>query len=101
MFSGSARDRHRLPRINLGTRHVSLPDAAAAGCVNVGGTLVSRLSRHWGRSPFSICHWPRFITALQDCVMQIWRMRFPWIERDDHALVREIDFYFLHSGNIL
>ena len=33
--------------------------------------------------------------------MQIWRMRFPWIERDDHALVREIDFYFLHSGNIL
>jgi hypothetical protein len=31
MFSGSARDRHRLPRINLGLGHVSLPDAAAAG----------------------------------------------------------------------
>ena len=47
----------------------------------------------------SICHWPRFITALQDCVMQIWRMRFARIECDDHALVREIDFYVLNSGN--
>ena len=33
--------------------------------------------------------------------MQIWRMRFARIERDNHALVREIDFYVSHSGNIL
>ncbi len=33
MFSGSPRHRNRLPRINLGTRHVSLPDAATAGGV--------------------------------------------------------------------
>ena len=45
--------------------------------------------------------WHRFIAALQDCVMQIRRMRFAWIERDNHALVLEIDFYVLHSGNVL
>ena len=33
--------------------------------------------------------------------MQIGGMRFAWIERDNHALVREIDFYVSHSGNIL
>ena len=31
MFSRSPRDRDRLPRINLGPRHIPLPDAAAAG----------------------------------------------------------------------
>ena len=44
-FPASARDRDRLPRVNLGLGDVPLPDAAATGCVNVGGTLVSRLSR--------------------------------------------------------
>jgi len=33
--------------------------------------------------------------------MQIWWMCFARIERDNHALVREIDFYVSHSGNIL
>ena len=33
--------------------------------------------------------------------MQIGRMRFARIECDDHALVREIDFYVSHSGNVL
>src|SRR5436305_9910118 len=31
MFSGPARHRDRLPRINLGSGHISLPDAAATG----------------------------------------------------------------------
>jgi len=33
--------------------------------------------------------------------MQIWRMCFARIERDNHALVLEIDFYVLHPGNVL
>ncbi len=33
MFCGPARHRDRLPRTNLGARHVSLPDAAATGSV--------------------------------------------------------------------
>ena len=40
MFSGSARDRDRLPRVNLGPGHVPLPDAAATGCVNVRRDLI-------------------------------------------------------------
>ena len=47
----------------------------------------------------SIGHWPRFIAALQDCVMQIGRMGFAWVERDDHNIALEIDFYVLHAGN--
>ena len=46
-------------------------------------------------------NWRRLIAALQDCVMQIGRMRFAWVECDNHALVREIDFYVFHSGNFL
>ena len=49
----------------------------------------------------SIGDWRRFIAALQDCVMQLWRMRFARIECDNHALVREIGFYVLNSGNVL
>src|SRR5882724_2956614 len=46
MFSESARDQHRLPRVNLGPRHVSLPHpATASDIINVGGTLASRPSR--------------------------------------------------------
>ena len=33
--------------------------------------------------------------------MQIWRMRFARVKCDYHALLREIDFYVLHSGNVL
>jgi len=47
----------------------------------------------------SICHWRRFIAAFQDYVVQIGGMRFARIERDDHALTLEIDFYVLHAGN--
>ncbi len=43
----------------------------------------------------------RFIAALQDCIVQIGRMRFARIECYDYALVRKIDFYVLNSGNIL
>src|SRR6266850_3600753 len=50
---------------------------------------------------FSICHWRRFIAALQDCVVQIGWMCFARIERDNHALVPDIDFYVLHPGNVL
>ena len=48
---------------------------------------------------FSVCDWSRFITALQDCVVQIGWMSVARIERDDHALTLEIDFYILHPGN--
>ena len=47
---------------------------------------------------FSIRHWRRFVAALQNCVVQIGRMRFARIECDDHALVREIDFYICTPG---
>ncbi len=33
--------------------------------------------------------------------MQIGWMRFARIERDDHALTLEIDFYIFHAGNVL
>ena len=33
--------------------------------------------------------------------MQIGRMRFAGIERDNYALVRKIDFYILNPGNVL
>ena len=61
---------------------------------------VPRAAARFGRR-LSIGRWRRFIAALQDCVMQIGRMRFARIERDDHALVLEIDFYVWHSGNVL
>jgi hypothetical protein len=50
---------------------------------------------------FSICHRRGFVAALQDCIVQIGRMRFAWIERDNHALDRDIDCYVLNSGNVL
>jgi hypothetical protein len=43
----------------------------------------------------------RFIVALQNCVVQIWRVGFARIERDDDAFAREIDLYVLHPGNVL
>ena len=87
MFSGSARDRYRLPRVNLGPGHVSLPDAAAAGVVNRhsepsrGIALVLPRGCRAG-FPRRRCALPGttrpqsatgagLIAALQDCVMQI------------------------------
>ena len=32
--------------------------------------------------------------------MQIGGMRFARVERNDHALVREVDFYILYSGDV-
>ncbi len=46
-------------------------------------------------------HWRRFVATLQDCVMQIGRMRFARVECYDYAFVLEIDFYVLHAGNVL
>ena len=43
----------------------------------------------------------RFVAALQDCIMQIGRVSFARVEREDHALALEIDFHVLHSGNLL
>src|SRR5262249_35329868 len=53
MFPRSARNRYRLPRVNLGSRHLSLPDAAAAGGVTEVTCLTSALcsllpSEAWG-----------------------------------------------------
>ena len=50
---------------------------------------------------FSICDWRWFIAARQDCIMQIGCMRFARIERDNYALVLDIDVYVLQSGNFL
>jgi len=33
--------------------------------------------------------------------MQIGRMGFARVEREDHALVLQVDFHILHSGNLL
>jgi hypothetical protein len=46
---------------------------------------------------FSFYRRTRFITAVQNCIVKIRRMRFPCIERDDHALVLEIDSYIVHA----
>src|SRR5207245_101800 len=43
---------------------------------------------------------PRFITAIQDCVVKIGRMRFACIERDNHALVHKIDSHIVHAFNL-
>src|SRR6516162_6216875 len=133
MFSGSARDRHRLSRTDLGSRHVSLPDAAATGCVTevtcsssafevavfgifrvatnrcgrAGSPLHAvtgkpRRAQEWRALPKapSIRNGRRFVATVQNCVMQIGRMRFARVERNDHALVREVDFYILHAGDV-
>jgi hypothetical protein len=42
---------------------------------------------------------PGFVTAVQDCVVKIGRVRFACIEGDDHALVLEIHFYIVHAFN--
>jgi hypothetical protein len=47
----------------------------------------------------SIRYRPRFVTAIQDCVVKIGRMRFTCIERDDHALVLEIDLHIVDAFN--
>ena len=50
---------------------------------------------------YSIGDRRRFIAALQDCIVQIWRVRFARIECYDYALVRKIESYVLHSRNVL
>jgi len=49
----------------------------------------------------SICDRRWFIAALQDSIVYVRSMRFAWVERDDHKLALEINFYVLHSGNVL
>lgn len=48
----------------------------------------------------SIRYRPGFVTALQDCVVKIGRMRFACIERDDHPLVLKIDFHIVYAFNL-
>ena len=47
----------------------------------------------------SICNRCRFIAAIQNCVVKIGRMGLSRVERDDHALMLEIDSYVFHPGN--
>ena len=116
MFSGPARHRDRLPRTDLGTRHVSLPDAAATGSIarhsersrgiplcylEVSPRVPSTPLRFARDDAPSISHWRRLIAALQNRVVQIGHMRFACIERDDYPFMLQIDFYVLHSGNVL
>ena len=49
----------------------------------------------------SICNRCRFIAAIQNCVVKIGRMGLSRVERDDHALMLEIDSYVFHTGNLL
>src|SRR5262249_31201610 len=102
MFPGSTRDRHRLPRTDLGTGHVSLPHAAAAGGVNFCSVAPrATLSAVRDRRYSLVCDRRWLISAFQDCVVQIGWMRFARIERDDYAFVRKIDFYVFHPRNVL
>src|SRR5437773_11835062 len=102
MFSGSARGRHRLSRVNLGVGHVSLPDAAATGHVMqtiLSASPVLSNASQTGLSASLLRNRRRFVTAFQDRVMQIGDMRLARIERDDHPLALEIDFYIFHAWN--
>src|SRR4029077_352804 len=67
------------------------------------GTLGPRQSarRLSGLPGSSICNRCRFIAAIQNCVVKIGRMRFSRVERDDYALMLEIDSYVFHPGNLL
>src|SRR5262249_49546982 len=67
------------------------------------GTLVSRPSpRKLSGLPHSlICNRRRFIAAIQNCVVKIGRMRFSRVERDDHALMLEVDSDVFHPGDLL
>ena len=49
----------------------------------------------------SIRYSRRLITGLQDCVVQIWRVRFARIKRHNYSLVRQINFYIVNSANAL
>ena len=49
----------------------------------------------------SICNRCRFIAAIQNCVVKIGRMGLSRVERDDHALMLEIDSYVFHPENLL
>jgi hypothetical protein len=48
----------------------------------------------------SIRYGPGLVTAIQDCVVKIGRMRFACIERDNHALVHKIDSHIVHAFNL-
>src|SRR5439155_9794634 len=72
---------------------ISLPDAAAAGGVISGASLSERQIQR-----LLSCQ-AGFVTALQNCVVKIGRMRFACIERDDYALVFEINFHILNALN--
>src|SRR5436309_3784953 len=110
MLSESPRHRNRLSRSNLGTRHVSLPDAATTGRLDRKKHPTPNFQRSTSNSEAafgvrrccsSISYRPGFVTAIQNCVVKIRRMRFACIERDDHLLVLEVDFYVVDSGNFL
>ena len=71
----------RLPRINLGTRRVPLPHAAAAG------------------SRKSVGERSGFVTAFQNRVVQVGGIRFTCVKGDDHALAARIDLHILNPGD--
>src|SRR5438128_8246627 len=108
MFSEPARHRHRLPRINLGPRHVSLPDPATAGGLNrskhrTPNTELQRSSLTsmfgvgcWMFDVFLFCDRRGFVAGLQNGVVQIGGVGFAGVEGDDDALVLKIDNYVAH-----
>src|SRR6266404_5315776 len=87
MFSGSPRHRHRLPRINLGSRHIPLPHPAATESLKCGRALASRV-RADGRirdtEAAPTLQSPRkrrwFVAAFQNRVVQIGRVNLARIE---------------------
>src|SRR5436190_21999239 len=118
MFSKSPSYRNRLPRVNLGTRRISLSDPAAtssdlsrkkrqrstSNAQPPTRSLNSALSvrpRALDIFHSSISRRARFVTAAQDCIVKIGWMRFPRVKGDDNALVLEIGLYVFHSSNFL
>src|SRR5438094_4108775 len=61
------------------------------------GPLPSRYSRHSPLTHLLSCNRARSVTAIQNCVVKIRRMRPSRIKCDDHALVLEIHLYVLHT----
>src|SRR5205809_8143079 len=108
MFSAASRHRNRLPRINLGLRHISLPHAATAGPVTqtIPSALTTIRTLATGRVRVAAAtgqdcprhllgNWPGRVTAVQNRVVKIGRMRLTRVECDNDALMLESDFYIL------
>ena len=100
-FPRSPHHRNRLPRIDLGAGHISLPHPAAASSLISVATVCRRRSiraipKNLRGAIVLIRLWPGLVTALQNRVMKIGGMRLTRIKCDDDALMREIHHHILH-----